>query len=301
MGTRASRGRSPAAQTHTILAVITVTGPSYLDVLMRVPHLAQEGEKVRGVVVRESPGGGAMNTAAWLAHEGASVRLVTTRGADSEGDMLTAACDGVGLHVDWVPCARTARALVLVPKGGERTIYTGHLHPPGDDEILDVIGTADTGITWSAWRETELRAAAAAPGTVRATDARAIGEDAAGGYQWDLYMGSLSENPGGVSDADLDATGARWCILTDGARGGRVWERGVGWRRYAVAPLADGELADTCGAGDSFAAGVLMALDEGTDIMEACARGAQVAARCLRQVGSFPGGPPGREPVHVRR
>ncbi len=65
--------------------MITVTGPSYLDVLMRVPHLAQEGE------------------------------------------MLKAACDGVGLHVDWVPCARTARALVLVPAGGERTIYTGHL------------------------------------------------------------------------------------------------------------------------------------------------------------------------------
>ena len=30
--------------------VITITGPSYLDVLMRVPHLAQEGEKVRGQV-----------------------------------------------------------------------------------------------------------------------------------------------------------------------------------------------------------------------------------------------------------
>ena len=59
--------------------MITVTGPSYLDVLMRVPHLAAEGEKVRGHVVRESPGGGAMNTAAWLAAEGAQVRLVTPR------------------------------------------------------------------------------------------------------------------------------------------------------------------------------------------------------------------------------
>lgn len=270
--------------------MITITGPSYLDVLMRVPHLAAEGEKVRGQVVRESPGGGAMNTAAWLAREGAHVRLVTTRGADSEGDMLAAACEGVGLHVDWVPCQRTARALVLVPKGGERTIYTGHLHPPRDQEILDVIGTGDTGITWSAWRHTELRVAAAAHGSVRATDARALEEDAAAGHQWDLYIGSASENPAGASEADLDATGARWCILTDGARGGRVWERGVGWRTYDVTPLPADELADTCGAGDSFAAGVLMALDEGADVMQACERGAQVARHCLRQVGSFPGG-----------
>jgi len=270
--------------------VITVTGPSYLDVLMRVPHLAQEGEKVRGTVVRESPGGGAMNTAAWLAHEGAPVRLVTTKGEDSEGEMLKAACDGVGLHVDWVPCARTARALVLVPAGGERTIYTGHLHPPRDEEILDVIGSAGTGITWSAWRHTELRVAAAARGSVRATDARAIEEDAAAGHQWDLYIGSASENPGGVSDADLAATGSRWCILTDGSRGGRVWERGVGWRTYDVAPLGDGGLVDTCGAGDSFAAGVMMALDDGAGIMDACVRGAEVAALCLHQVGSFPGG-----------
>lgn len=257
---------------------------------MRVPHLAAEGEKVRGQVVRESPGGGAMNTAAWLAREGAHVRLVTTRGADSEGDMLAAACEGVGLHVDWVPCQRTARALVLVPKGGERTIYTGHLHPPRDQEILDVIGTGDTGITWSAWRHTELRVAAAAHGSVRATDARALEEDAAAGHRWDLYIGSASENPAGASEADLDATGARWCILTDGARGGRVWERGVGWRTYDVTPLQADELADTCGAGDSFAAGVLMALDEGADVMQACEKGAQVARHCLRQVGSFPGG-----------
>ena len=277
--------------------VITITGPSYLDVLMRVPHLAQEGEKVRGQVVRESPGGGAMNTAAWLATRDADVRLVTTRGGDSEGRMLTDACEGVGLAVDWVPCERTARALVLVPRGGERTIYTGHLHPPRDEEILDVIGTGDTGVTWSAWRHTELRVAAAAHGSIRATDARAIEEDAAAGHQWDLYIGSASENPGGVADADLAATGARWCVITDGARGGRVWERGQGWSAFAVTPLPADELVDTCGAGDAFAAGVLLALDGGADITDACAHGAAVAAQCLRQVGSFPGGPLGTAPT----
>jgi sugar/nucleoside kinase (ribokinase family) len=271
--------------------VITITGPSYLDVLMRVPHLAQEGEKVRGQVVRESPGGGAMNTAAWLATRDADVRLVTTRGADSEGRTLTDACEGVGLAVDWVACERTARALVLVPHGGERTIYTGHLHPPRDEEILEVIGGGDTGVTWSAWRHTELRVAAAAHGSIRATDARAIEEDAAAGHQWDHYIGAASENPGGVADGDLAATGARWCVITDGARGGQVWERGRGWRAFEVAPLPADELVDTCGAGDAFAAGVLQALDGGADIVDACARGAAVAAQCLRQVGSFPGGP----------
>jgi len=265
--------------------MITVTGPSYLDVLMRVPHLAAEGEKVRGQVVRESPGGGAMNTAAWLAADGASVRLVSTRADDSEGLMLQAACDGVGLHVHWVPCDRTARALVLVPHGGERTIYTGHIAPPADADIVTAVGT-HPGITWSSWRDAHLRAAAAAHGTLRATDARAIADDAAAGSQWDLYIGSAAESPGGVGDDLLAATGARWCVLTEGAAGGRVWDTVHGWRRYEPSPVAD--LSDTCGAGDAFNAGVLRGLATGDDILTACARGAAVAAQCLALVGSFP-------------
>ena len=265
--------------------MITVTGPSYLDVLMRVPHLATEGEKVRGHVVRESPGGGAMNTAAWLAAEGGAVRLVTPRASDSEGLMLQEACDGVGLHVHWIPCDRTARALVLVPHGGERTIYTGHSAPPSDAEIVAAVGD-NPGITWSSWRDADLRAAAAAAATLRATDARAIADDAAAGHQWDLYIGSAAENPAGVGDDMLAATGARWCVLTEGAHGGRAWDAEHGWRRYEPVPVAD--LSDTCGAGDSFNAGVLMGIAAGEDILAACARGAAVAAQCLAQVGSFP-------------
>ncbi len=108
-GGRASiRGRGSNAHAtlrrrtgNRLTVMITVTGPAYLDVLMRVSHLAAEGEKVRGHVVRESPGGGAMNTSAWLAAEGADVRLVTPRADDSEGLMLREACDGVGLQVRW--------------------------------------------------------------------------------------------------------------------------------------------------------------------------------------------------------
>jgi len=265
--------------------MITVTGPSYLDVLMRVPHLAAEGEKVRGHVVRESPGGGAMNTAAWLAAEGAEVRLVTPRADDSEGLMLLEACNSVGLFVHWVPCERTARALVLVPGGGERTIYTGHSNPPADAEIIAAVGD-EPGITWSSWRDADLRAAAAAGATLRATDTRAIADDAAAGHRWDLYIGSATENPGGVGDDMLEATGARWCVLTEGAHGGRAWDADHGWRRYDSVPVPG--LVDTCGAGDSFNAGVLMGIAAGDDILDACARGAGVAAQCLTQVGSFP-------------
>ncbi len=265
--------------------MITVTGPSYLDVLMRVSHLAAEGEKVRGDVVRESPGGGAMNTSAWLAAEGADVRLVTPRADDSEGLMLRDACDGVGLRVRWIPCDRTARALVLVPRGGERTIYTGHITPPTDTEIIAAVGDAP-GVTWSSWRDVNLRAAAAANATLRASDARAIADDAAAGHHWDLYIGSAAENPGGVGDDLLDATHARWCVITEGAHGGRAWTADDGWRRYD--PVAVPSLVDTCGAGDSFNAGVLMGIAAGEDILDACARGAAVAAQCLAQVGSFP-------------
>ncbi|MBJ7365017.1 MAG: hypothetical protein JHC53_00195 [Thermoleophilia bacterium] len=45
---------------------------------------------------------------------------------------------------------------------------------------------------------------------------------------------------------------------------------------------------DTCGAGDSFNAGVLMGIAGGNDILDACAPRAEVVAQCLTQVGPFP-------------
>ena len=47
-------------------------------------------------------------------------------------------------------------------------------------------------------------------------------------------------------------------------------------------------VVDSTGAGDAFAAGVLAALLDGADVPAALARGADLAARAIGQVGARP-------------
>lgn len=265
--------------------MLLVTGPAYVDTLMRVPQLAEEGKKMRGTIVRKSPGGGAVNTSAWLAASGVPVRLVSARGADSDGEHIAADCEGIDLSVTWLPAESTPLAWVIVPAGGDRTIYTSGA-PAVDPAVLGAVCVGGT-FVWSAWRDETLRWAAAGDAPLRGCDLSFLAAEHAAGHEWQLVVGSHHDAAEGVDEALLAACGVRWCVMTEGAAGGRYWTPGDGWHHYAPAPLAEG-FHDTCGAGDAFLAGLLAGLYAEESLKDACARGAMTAARCLRQPGSFP-------------
>jgi sugar/nucleoside kinase (ribokinase family) len=102
----------------------------------------------------------------------------------------------------------------------------------------------------------------------------------------DLRAGS------GVPPAWLDAVPLT--VLTAGRHGARVYSRGRWWR-VAAHPARE---VDPTGAGDSFAAAFLVALDEGAEPVEAARFAAVVASFTIEGVGPQS---PTREQVELRR
>jgi sugar/nucleoside kinase (ribokinase family) len=84
--------------------------------------------------------------------------------------------------------------------------------------------------------------------------------------EWEMLGGAYLTAPTGVIKR-----GARGCIVATADA------------RLDLAPVA-GEVVDTTGAGDAFAAGFLL----GGSLEEAARRGLEAAARCVARVGSLP-------------
>jgi ribokinase len=102
--------------------------------------------------------------------------------------------------------------------------------------------------------------------------------------QLDALVGSAND-PAERYDGDL-VPAPRLVVRTDGARGGSWHEPGGAPRAFAPVPaLVTG---DTYGAGDTFAAALMLALAEGKPPAEATAVAAARAAEVLAYVGPYP-------------
>ncbi|MCA9664420.1 MAG: bifunctional hydroxymethylpyrimidine kinase/phosphomethylpyrimidine kinase [Myxococcales bacterium] len=75
---------------------------------------------------------------------------------------------------------------------------------------------------------------------------------------------------------DLSARGARWVLVSDGARPARLLERGGEVER--VAPLAVDRVVNPIGSGDTLLAGIAVALGRGAPMRDAVTRGLEAAA-----------------------
>jgi sugar/nucleoside kinase (ribokinase family) len=78
------------------------------------------------------PGGSAANVAAWLAYAGVPVALIGRIGTDAAAEVALRGLDGVDLHVVRDPERTTGTCVVLVARGGERTM----LPDPGANDAL---------------------------------------------------------------------------------------------------------------------------------------------------------------------
>jgi ribokinase len=216
------------------------------------------------------PGGGGAVAAVQLARLNGQCDFFTALGEDDAGRRSVERLSelGVDIHVEWF--GTTRRGFVQVDAHGERTITTvgPKLRPrvvlplEGYDAVFFVAGEHEA-----------LRAARAAR-FLSATPREAA---FLGGVHLDLLVGS-GNDPAEHYKSGLDAG---LVVATDGARGGVA-----DGRRYEAAE-PPGPLADTYGAGDSFAAALTFALARGDSLDEALALAARAGAAVVTGKGPF--------------
>jgi len=254
---------------------VAIVGDALLDVTLVPTEPIRPGGDVPATV-RLGAGGQGANLAVRLARRGAAARLACGLGADVAGRLLREALDADGVVVLAVAVPATGAVAVLLGAGGERTMLSQRapfvdgvdlegvvvdadwlavsgyaLLEPGAVQFarrcatlpvrLAVLGCDLPASRVVDWRET---LAAARPHLVvlNAREAADLGPDHGGGA-----------TPGA---ALADELGALVVVTAPGA----VTAAGLGLRLVVDAPSGGPVPADTTGAGDAFAAALIVAL-----------------------------------------
>ena len=234
------------------------------------------------------PAGGGAVAAAELRRLGAETTFFTAVGEDELGRRAEEALRANGLRLEVaVRTAPQRRGLTYLDSHGERTITVlgEKLHPLGDDPLAWTELDETDGVYFTAGDQAALREARRA--RVLVATARELPTLQAAGVQLDALVHSARDLAERYEPGDLDPQ-PRLVVSTEGSDGGRYVADGKEGR-WAPAPLP-GPLADTYGAGDSFAAGLTFALARGLAPQEAVELAAASGSRAMTRHGAAHGG-----------
>jgi ribokinase len=253
---------------------------------VRGDHVPAAGEIVHAHDSFEEPAGGGAVAAVQLARLAGGATFLTALGDDELARRSRARLAELGVTVrDATREYPTRRGLTFLDSHGERTIITigERLAPRGRDPLdWDDLGRAD-GIYLTAADGEALHAARAAGVLVASPRAgRVLHEE---GMRLDALVYSDRDELETAFARALDPP-PRLLVATRGVEGGR-YETAQGQSgSWAAAPLP-GPIADTYGAGDSFAAALTFALAQGRDPEAALALAARAGAICLTGRGPY--------------
>ncbi len=249
-------------------------------------HVPAAGEIVHAHDSFEEPAGGGAVAAVQLARLAGGATFLTAVGDDELARRTRARLAELGVTVrDATREAPTRRGLTFLDAHGERTIITigERLAPRGRDPLdWEDLHGAD-GVYLTAADREGLHAARAAGVLVASPRAgRVLAEE-------DVRLDALV-----YSDRDeLETAFARalepaptLLVATRGAEGGRYETAQGEMGNWVAAPLP-GPIADSYGAGDSFAAALTFALAQGRDPEAALALAARAGALCLTGRGPY--------------
>ncbi len=251
----------------------------------RVEHVPAQGEIVTaGSTFEEAAGGGGV-AAVQLARLAGDCTLYTAFGDDETGRRSQARLEELGVRVEAAirPGAPTRRTFTHLDVEGERTITVLgerlEAHRSDDlawDELADVDAVYFTAGGADALRAA--RAARAVVGTARVMDVlqRAT-------VPLDAVVGSAADESERYHPIDPAPT---LVVTTAGARGG-AWTGHEDSTGTWVAATVPGEVRDSYGCGDSFAAGLTFGLGAGYDTDRALALAAECGAACLAGDGPY--------------
>ena len=251
----------------------------------RVDRVPGVGEIAHSFEDWEEAGGGGGVAAVQLAQLADEAHLYTVLGDDDLGRRARAGLETRGVIVhDATDDGRAQRwAFTQVDERGERTITTvgPKARPRGHDDRLPwhelarmdavffVAGDADALV--------QSRRARVLTATFRELDVLKRA-----GVALDALVGSGNDEAERYRPGDLDPAPAL-VVTTSGSLGG--WSRPGGPFTAATPP---GEVVDTYGAGDSFAAGLTFALGSGLSAQEAVVFAARCGAAALTGRGVSP-------------
>lgn len=281
--------------------MITCLGLSpSLDVTYGVPVL-EPGGIHRPEWKTVLPGGKSLNVARALHLLGGRVRAIAPLGGPI-GDGIRASLDEAGVLVESVATGEPTRMCVSVVDDATLGITEFYEHAsPIDDEVWDAVASALSRVRtgWLAVSGSvpaeravslgEALAEASDRGVRLALDLRgeALAE-ALDRTRPDVVKVNRSEAEEAVGAGSLEQLarrlrerGVEVAVVTDGAAGSLAADAGGAW--HAGVPSAG---PYTVGAGDSFLAGLLLAIDEGAPLPEALRSAAAVAAANTLQPGA---------------
>jgi ribokinase len=253
---------------------------------VRGDHVPAAGEIVHANDSFEEPAGGGAVAAVQLARLAGEATFLTALGDDELARRSRARLAELGVIVrDATRESPTRRGLTFLDSQGERTIITigERLAPRGRDPLdWDDLGRAD-GVYLTAADQEGLHAARAAGVLVASPRAGRLLHEA--GVRLDALVYSDRDELETAFARALDPP-PTLLVATRGAEGGRYESAQGQSGSWPAAPLPS-PVADTYGAGDSFAAALTFALARGDDPEAALALAARAGAVCLTGRGPY--------------
>jgi ribokinase len=279
-----------------------VVGSLVMDLAFRIPARPGPGEVIVATEFGEYRGGKGYNQAVALARLGAQVTMVGAVGNDPYGDAFIEALESEGVDAGRIVRVRGVGTSVAVPlitpdgdvgfvqyPGANRQLAPAHCADLPECDVLLLQGEVLPGASLAAARIIAGRggrivlnpapvheitdelldlATVVVPNEVEARALLRSGDDVVD-----------------VGAAEALRTEARIAVVTLGARGAAY----AGPDGSGTVPAPSIEAVDTTGAGDSFCAGLAVAMGEGMDLPDAvrfaCAAGAHAATRAGAEPG----------------
>jgi len=286
-------------------------GDVMLDVVVALQAPINYGEDTPSKITTHG-GGAAGNVASWIAHAGTAASIVARIGNDSAGAAITSEFDDLG--VDYTSLRKTSDAtgvvVVVVDKKGERTMFpeTGANSGLVVTDMPDLAGFDAAYISGYALLNPRSRAgvldmiavikSAGLPIFYDTVTVGAMKEvDRALIQSWlplmDYVLPNEEEALYVADAADIDSALTKLLelcpavIIKRGPSGATAQNRGG--TRIDIDAIKT-VVADTTGAGDSFAAGFIATKISGGDLSASLKAGVTLAAKCVANIGARPQG-----------
>ncbi len=282
---------------------VAVLGDLNNDLLLTIDAFPRIGGEALASEQVAQIGGSASNTAIALQRLGARARLIACVGQDAAGDAAVAVLAGIGVDTRAVvrhPSEPTSTNVVVITPEGDRTMFAYR----GASAQLSAGDVAERALDGADWLHVSGYALLQEPQRSAALRAIGLAREAAvpisldvPTVQWSEASETILEVAAGlailvisesgahtiVPDArELLDTGCAMLALKRGADGCRI----VTSAEDVTVPAERVEVVDTTGAGDSFAAGVILAVLDGADAATIGERANRAGARAASVRGA---------------